>query len=162
MRGIPLMWTFLSSCRDKNRKEVTIVKKFLCTLLALIMVIGCSGITAWAADANMDNLEKPATAVEIERATGSFNVTIPANGKARAGSSFPLESGEIVTIKASYSPFSASLSFVLVDPDGKGHAFSVTGGSVNKGIRVDKRGNYTLQIWNNSAQSVSVSGYVNY
>lgn len=138
------------------------MKKFLCTLLAMLMVIGCSGITAWAVEMDVDNSEEPMTVMEITRATGSFNVTIPANGKARAGSSFPLEAGEIVTIKASYSPFSASLSFVLVDPDGKGRAFSVTGGSVNKSIQVDKRGNYTLQIWNNSAQSVKVSGYVNY
>ena len=53
--------------------------------------------------------------------------------------------GETVTIQASYSPFSASVDFGLVAPDGKFYYFNVTDGSIDETIEVDESGNYTLQ-----------------
>lgn len=79
-----------------------------------------------------------------------------------ANSSFPLEAGETVTIKASYSPFNASVDFGLVDADGYFYYFNESDGSVDKTIEVSKRGNYTLAVRNNSSQEISVSGFVNY
>ena len=84
-------------------------------------------------------------------------------GAIRAGNpSFPLEAGEIVTIKASYSPFSASVDFGLIAPDGLFHFINVTNGSIDESIEVDERGTYTLAIRNNSSKTVNVSGYINY
>lgn len=56
--------------------------------------------------------------VGITRASGKFSMDIPGNTAKEAESSFPLEVGERVTIKASYSPFSASVDFGLIAPDG--------------------------------------------
>ena len=73
-----------------------------------------------------------------------------------------MAAGETVTIKASYSPFSASVDFGLVAPDGKFYYFNITDGSIDKTIQVDESGNYTLQVRNNSNYEVKVSGFVNY
>lgn len=79
-----------------------------------------------------------------------------------ANSSFPLEVGETVTIKASYTPFSASVDFGLIAPDGYFYYINVSDGSFDETIEVDQRGNYTLAIRNNSGDAVSVTGFVNY
>lgn len=111
------------------------------------------------------NLEEYFFTVKTEispRASGSFNMSIPARTKAVADSDFPLAAGETVTIKASYSPFSASVDFGLIAPDGKFHYFNVTDGSIDETIEVDESGYYTLQVRNNSSETVKVSGFVKY
>ena len=55
----------------------------------------------------------------IARATGRFTIDVPANTLRQANTSFPLDPGEIVTIKASYSPFSANVDFGLIAPNGR-------------------------------------------
>ncbi len=95
-------------------------------------------------------------------ATNSFSMSIPAKTKAVANMSFPLMAGETVTIKASYAPFSASIDFGLIAPDGKFYYFNITNGSIDKTIKVSESGSYTLQIRNNSDGEVKVSGFVNY
>lgn len=132
-------------------------KKLICLLLSCITLLGCVCMDASAASGAVTN--------EIElspRATGSFSTKIPANTLFAADSSFPLEAGEAVTINASYSPASASVDFGVIAPDGKFYAVNVTGGSINKTIRVNARGSYTFAIRNNSSNELSVSGYVNY
>lgn len=84
----------------------------------------------------------PVNAVEIQattqkiylsqRATGSFNWIIPAKTKAQGDIVFPLAAGETVTIKASYSPFSASVDFGVIAPDGGYYGFNITNGSIDK------------------------------
>lgn len=96
------------------------------------------------------------------RATGSFNWTIPAKTKAQGDIVFPLAAGETVTIKASYSPFSASVDFGVIAPDGGYYGFNITSGSIDKTIRVSESGDYILQIRNNSSTEIEVSGFVNY
>ena len=96
------------------------------------------------------------------RATGSFNLSIPAYGDAVASNSFPLAAGEIVTIKASYAPFTASMDFGLIAPNGQYRYINVTNGTVDGAIEVEESGNYTLQIKNHSSGTVQVSGFVNY
>ena len=87
---------------------------------------------------------------------------VDGNSAVKASSSFPLEVGEIVTIKATYSPFSASVEFGLIAPDGLFYGLNANDGSFDEAIEVNQRGSYTLAVRNNSAETVWVSGVVNY
>jgi len=95
-------------------------------------------------------------------ATGSFNMSVAPYGKSEANKALPLAAGETVNISAVYSPEDSSMDFGLVDPDGVFHYFTVTGGSIDKTIRVNESGNYTFAIRNNSGVTVRVSGIINY
>lgn len=98
----------------------------------------------------------------VLRATGHFDIDIPAKTLSEAGTSFSMEYGETVTIKASYSPYSASVDFGLIDSNGRFYYFTESDGSVDRSIRISSRGTYTFAIRNNASYLVSVSGYVNY
>lgn len=148
-------------------------KNVICLGLVCALMLGTAAISARAEECQTISFECHVVNFETEYgnylannicpiATESFNLSIPANAKARANSSFPLAAGETVTIKASYSPFSASVDFGLIAPDGAYYCFNVTSGSVDKTIQVSTSGNYTFQIWNHSATEVQVSGFVNY
>lgn len=89
-------------------------------------------------------------------------MNVPANSAVKADKSFPLEVGEVVTIKATYSPFSASVDFGLIAPDGLFYGLNTEDGSFDKAIEVNQRGHYYLAVRNNSSQSIHVSGHVNY
>lgn len=149
------------------------VKSATCVILACILLAGTISIPASAAEVETISFEY--CTVDVIRntesfakdnislfATESFNMSIPARSQARANSSFPLAAGETVTIKASYSPFSSSVDFGLIAPDGKYYCFNVTSGSIDKTIQVNTSGDYTFQIRNNSSTEVQVSGFVNY
>lgn len=97
----------------------------------------------------------------ITRASGQFSTTIKANSKMTASSTFPLEAGESVHFTASYTP-DGSVDFGLIDPDGVFRYFNVTNGKIERTLKAEKNGNYTLQIRNNSSKEIKVSGYVNY
>ena len=84
----------------------------------------------------------------ITRASGQFSTTIKANSKMTANSTFPLEAGESVHFTASYTP-DGSVDFGLI-------------GKIERTLKAEKNGNYTLQIRNNSSKEIKVSGYVNY
>lgn len=137
-------------------------KKMICMTLACILIVGSVAFPVNAAEAKTTTPERTMTNFAIPRATGSFNMTIPAKSKLSANTSFPLAAGETVTIKASYAPFSASVDFGLIAPDGKFYYFNITNGSIDKTIKVSESGSYTLQIRNNSDGEVKVSGFVNY
>lgn len=62
------------------------------------------------------------------RASGKFSMEVAANKTVKAKTSFPLEVGEVVTIKASYSPFNASVDFGLIAPDGLFYGINTTTG----------------------------------
>ncbi len=132
------------------------LKKFFCMMLASIMLVSCLGVSAGAAE-----LPSRDDSVVV-LATGKFDMDVPGNTAVRAGNSFPLEVGEVVTIKATYSPFSASVDFGLIAPDGLFYGLNTTNGSFDKAIEVNQRGNYTLAVRNNSSSTIHVSGHVNY
>lgn len=67
-----------------------------------------------------------------------------------------------MTIKATYTPFSASVDFGLIAPVGISIISMPTTEALMRPIKVDERGNYTFAVQNNSSKAVSVSGYVNY
>lgn len=138
------------------------VKRIICMVLACVAIVGAVSVPASAAEIEITALEKFTDKLIAPFATRSFNMSIPAKSKVIANSSFPLAAWETVTIKASYSPFSASVDFGLVDSQGTFYYFNVTDGSVDKTIQVEESGDYTLQIRNNSNVEVKVSGFVNY
>lgn len=132
------------------------LKKFFCMMLALATLMSCFGVSVAAA-------ERPPHEDSLAvMATGKFDMDVPGNSAVKAGSSFPLEVGEVVTIKATYSPFSASVDFGLIAPDGLFYGLNTTTGSFDKAIEVTQRGNYYLAVRNNSSETIHVSGHVNY
>ena len=132
-------------------------KRFFCMLMVCIAAFNCFCINVGAADQSVH-----ATVLAVERASGKFSMDIPAGTMATTDSTLPLEVNETVTIKASYSPFSASVDFGLIDSDGIFHYLNVKNGSIDKAILISERGNYTFAIRNNSSSTISVSGYINY
>lgn len=138
------------------------VKRIICMVLACVAIVGAVSVPASAAEIEITAPENFTDKLIAPFATRSFNMSIPAKSKVIANSSFPLAAWETVTIKASYSPFSASVDFGLVDSQGTFYYFNVTDGSVDKTIQVEESGDYTLQIRNNSNVEVKVSGFVNY
>ena len=133
------------------------MKRIFCIVLACVFNMSCLCINSSAVESVSQETE-----MAITRASGKFSMDVPGNTAIRADSSFPLEVGERVTIKASYSPFSADVDFGLLAPDGLFYYVSVSDGSVNQTIEVTQRGNFTFVVRNNSSNSISVVGYVNY
>lgn len=133
------------------------MRRNLCLLFACIVVLSCFSAPAAAADISDQGVE-----ITERRATGKFDFEIPAKTLMKASSSFPMEYGETVTIKAVYSPDSASVDFGLIDSDGLFYPVRGSNGSIDQTIRIDERGTYTFAVRNNSSYKVSVSGFVNY
>lgn len=132
-------------------------RKFLCTLLACVAVMGCLGICAGAAE-----LEENVSTISIARASGRFSMDVPANTLLAADKSFSMDAGEEISINASYSPRSASVDFGLIAPDGLFYSVNGTDGTVDYTFEISERGSYTLAVRNNSSNTVSVAGFVNY
>lgn len=133
------------------------VRRLFSLLLVLVVFSGSLSIKAIAAESAPQEVE-----VTTVRATGRFNMDVPGGTIVKANTSFPLEAEETVTIKASYTPFSASVDFGLIAPDGYFYYINVDDGTFDETIKVDERGNYTFAVMNNSSETISVSGYVNY
>ena len=96
------------------------------------------------------------------RATGRFGTSINAQGSIIVENMLPMEAGETVRINAVYSPASASIYIGLVDENGKFYYMRATNGGVDVTLEIEKRGNYRLAMVNNSANAVSISGYIYY
>lgn len=126
------------------------------------MVLACAALTCCLCVSASAAGDEPGISLLSLDASGKFNMEVPGNTTVQASSSFPLEAGEVVTIKASYSPFSASVDFGLIAPDGLFYSVNVTGGSIDQSIEVDQRGDYTFAVQNNSSRTIRVSGFVNY
>lgn len=130
-------------------------KKILALVLACMTLLVCLGVSAAAA--------QPQDAGDVViMATNRFNTTVPANKIIYAGDSFSLTAGEVVTIKATYTPFNANVYFGVVAPDGLFYGLSGSNGSFDEGIQVSQNGVYRLAIRNRSSVAIDVSGYVNY
>lgn len=138
------------------------LKRFFCMVLACVLTVGSFSMPADAAESEETTPVNMMLNFLTPRATGSFSMTIPAKTKLSANTSFPLAAGETVTIKASYAPFSASVDFGLIAPNGVYYYFNITNGSIDKTIQVPESGDYILQIRNNADFEVEVAGFVNY
>lgn len=133
------------------------LKKLFCPLLALALVISCFGVSVSAEEVSAADSSKV-----ITRATSRFTIDVPAGTLRQANTTFPLDPGEVVTIKASYSPFSANVDFGLIAPNGRFYYVTVTDGSIDQSIEITERGDYTFAVRNNSSYSIQATGFVNY
>lgn len=133
------------------------MKRFFCLMVAMVAMFSCFSVSAAAISHTEPEVETQAV-----YASGRFDMDIPGKTTVKAKSSFPLEIGEVVTIKATYSPFSASVDFGLIAPDGLFYSLNTKTGSFDEAIEVTQRGYYTLAIRNNSEDAIHVSGHVNY
>lgn len=131
-------------------------RKILSLLITCLFALGC--LTAPAAATISSNLDTQF----ITRATDRIEATISANKIAVLGDSVSLDSGEVVTFNFTYTPRNASVKFGYIGPDGYFYGLSGYKGSIDKGIRVNQRGSYTLAIWNKSDEPVTLKGTVNY
>lgn len=138
------------------------LRRICCMALALLLVIGSSSVPVSAIEVETITPKTTMKNFISPRATESFSINVPAKTQLSANTSFPLAAGETVTIKASYSPFSASVDFGLVAPNGVYYYFTITDGSIDKTIQVPESGDYTLRIRNNANVEVKVVGFVNY
>lgn len=149
------------------------VKRIFYIVLACVLIVRPLAVPSNASESNTLTFEYQTseyiTSVEhytngaiAPYATKSFSMSIPAKSQVLANSSFSLAAWETVTIKASYSPFSASVDYGIVAPDGIFYCYNSTNGSMDNSIQVSESGEYTLQIRNNSNVAIDVSGFVNY
>ncbi len=134
------------------------MKKLVCLIMVCLISFGSAAMPVSAT--TIPPTEDRDTVLPL--ATNSFDLYISANGTVRANNSFLLMSGETITIKASYAPFTASVDVGFIAPDGLFYYFNVTGGSIDQTITVSQTGKYTLQIRNNSDSEIQISGFVNY
>lgn len=88
------------------------MKQFFCMVLAMVTMVLCFSTNVAA------SYIEPDGKTPVVYASGRFDMDVPGKTTVKAKSSFPLEIGEVVTIKATYSPFSASVDFGLIAPDG--------------------------------------------
>ena len=138
------------------------MRRMACVVIVCCLLIGTTVIPASATEVLPLSEEQFQIGTVNPLATNSFSITIPANSKVRANSSFSMMVGETITIKASYAPFSADVDIGFIAPDGRFYYISVTGGSIDQTIQVSQSGLYTLQIRNNSDAEIEIAGFVNY
>lgn len=138
------------------------MRRIACVVIVCCLLIGTTVIPASATEAFPLSEEQFRISTVNPLATNSFSITIPANSKVRANSSFSMMVGETITIKASYAPFSSDVDIGFIAPDGRFYYISVTGGSIDQTIQVSQSGLYTLQIRNNSDAEIEIAGFVNY
>ena len=139
------------------------MRKIVSMVMVCMFWISVLSISAGATETMKISLEdlKQDSGVSV-LATGSFNISVAPYGRSEANTALPLAAGETVNISAVYAPENSSMDFGLVDPDGVFHYFTVTGGSIDRTIRVSESGNYTFAVRNNSGVTVRVSGIINY
>ena len=126
-----------------------------------VAIVGSENNRAVADEVSLEDLPNKEIG-NVARATSSVNWTIEADTAMQATTSFSLEADETVTINCSYSPRSASVDFGLIAPDGKFYYVSGSNGSINKTLRVTQRGQYYFAVNNNSDNTITVTGFINY
>lgn len=133
------------------------MKKLFCPLLALVLMVFCL-----SASVNAEEVPSVCENITIARATGRFTIDVPAGTLRQANTSFLLDPEEVVTIKATYSPFSANVDFGLIGPNRRFYYVTATDGSIDQSIKITERGEYVFAVRNNSSYQISASGYINY
>lgn len=133
------------------------LKRIFCVVLVSVITVCCFNMNVAAAGQGNPGVETLSV-----YASGRFNMDVPGNSTAKSSSSLPLEVGEVVTIKATYSPFSASVDFGLIAPDGYFYSMNADDGVFDEAIEVSQRGYYYFAVRNNSSETINVSGYINY
>lgn len=131
-------------------------KRFFSLLAACVFAVGCF-VMPVSAVTDYDTESRA-----VIRATDQFEESIPAKSLMPLGDSISLDISETISYNCSYTPKNASVDFGFIAPDGYFYYINCTTGRINRTVRVSQRGSYTLAIWNNSDETVTVSGTVNY
>lgn len=129
-------------------------KQFWSFLLACALMVG-SIISAGAANI-------PDDYTVILRVSGRVDQSIAAKSIVNLDEWFYLDKDDTVKFTCTYTPKSASIDFGIVDSSGVFHYLNCTSGSINKSIKVNQTGEYTLAIRNNENYAVTVTGTVRY
>lgn len=130
------------------------IKSLICLAMVVSMILGCLVVNVAATG------EIPKDTVL--RASGSFKTTVKPGVIAKGNTKLPLDAGETVTVKASYTPYPTSVDVGLIDEDGIFHYETVENGSIDITFSINDRGNYTFGIRNNGNTDIEVSGYIKY
>lgn len=133
------------------------MKRMICMLIVVSLILCQSCFQVVADEIETDIYDDGI----VLFATNSYDISVNVKSIVKGNASFSLEAGEIVQIKAHYSPINVSMDFGLLDSNGTYYYINTTNGSIDKAIQIEKKGNYTFQIRNNSNYEVQVSGYVN-
>ena len=99
------------------------MRRIACVVIVCCLLIGTTVIPASATEVLPLSEEQFQIGTVNPLATNSFSITIPANSKVRANSSFSMMVGETITIKASYAPFSSDVDIGFIAPDGRFYYF---------------------------------------
>ena len=92
-----------------------------------------------------------------------IEVDVPANSMVAADTSFPMEAGETVRFRCSYSPSYAEVDFGLIASDDSSYYYKTAqNGSIDETVRISERDNYTFAIRNHSSVEVSFVGFIDY
>lgn len=130
-------------------------------ILACICMLNCICVNATAVN-KKDSDYLAFAAGTSTRATSPFKVSISAGGISKSDTALFLAVGEAVTIRASYTPKSASVDFGLLDANNDFYFVSAKSGSINVTLRVPNSGNYYFAIRNGSDATIDVTGNINY
>lgn len=130
------------------------VKCFLCLAMAVVIILGCFAANVGSVEWHSQNVAR--------RASGSFKTTVKPGFVAKGNTKLPLDAGETVTVKASYTPYPTSVDVGLIDEDGIFHYETVENGTIDITFSINDRGNYTFGIRNNGNTDIEVSGYIKY
>ena len=133
--------------------------RIVATMIAMVICFGIAVGSAGAADYKEHTLFELLT---MERASNSFEVTVPAGEIMTADTSFSMAAGESVKFHAVYEPREASVDYGLISPDGLFHPIRAEDGYIDASMKISTRGKYTFAIRNNSDVEVMTTGYVNY
>ncbi len=151
-------------------------KRIIALCLSCAVVIACLSIRADADDIcqpemHMEDMECEQIDLNsidvledssLLRGADSVSGSVAAYSASVGNRVFYLSSGSTITFNCSYSPSPASMDFGVIAPDGKFYYVNVKEGSINQPIRVNQTGDYSVAIRNNSSQTVSVVGFVEY
>lgn len=94
--------------------------------------------------------------------TGSMSKRIPQYTTYTLSPPLSLQADDTLTFNCSYSPSSANLDFGVITSENIFYYISVKGGRIDQQIRISQSGSYSVAVRNNSSQTVSVVGFVNY
>lgn len=153
------------------------MRKLICALLTCVMVAGCLPVSAdasdspndaivWQEDLNWEQIDLSRVVHPIDSVmpmtNTSANASVSSHSIYAIAQSIYLPARSTVTFNCSYSPSSASMDFGVITSSGRFYYINVKEGSINQAIEISESGSYSVAIRNNSSQTVSVVGFVDY
>ena len=112
----------------------------------------------YAVNSTEQEAEEPAAA----STTRNIDINVEPGKLLISDAAMPLEAGETISVRVSYTPSSADMRFGLVTVEG--HFYSLPGekGLFDLNIKISESGQYYFAIQNNSSLDVIALGFVIY